>query len=105
LSIGAWTGLAWFLSYMALKCGTLKLKFQLFRLRIFSKCDSPSNRLMGHFLACFGHFHEMAILELLFLMKFSTTLLKVASPCKISKLDFLNGQTKAFQGQNLVNNA
>jgi hypothetical protein len=53
---------------------------------------------VGHFLACSGHFHEMAILELLFLMKFSTTLLKVASSCKISKLDFLNDQTKAFYG-------
>jgi hypothetical protein len=46
----------------------------------------------------------MAILELLFLMKFSTTLLKVAPPCKISKLDFLIGQTRSLQGSNLVNN-
>jgi hypothetical protein len=45
----------------------------------------------------------MAILELLFLMNFSTTLLKVVPPCNISKLDFLNGQTKAFYGQGLVN--
>jgi hypothetical protein len=45
----------------------------------------------------------MAILELLFLRKFSTTLLKVDPPCKISKLDFLNGQTQAFHGQVLVN--
>jgi hypothetical protein len=37
-------------------------------------------------------------------MKFYTTLLKVAPPCKISKLDFLNGQTQAFHGQVLVNN-
>jgi hypothetical protein len=45
----------------------------------------------------------MDILELLFLRKFSTTLLKVAPPSNISKLDFLTGQTKAFQGQVLVN--
>jgi hypothetical protein len=51
---------------------------------------------VGHFCAGFGHFQEMAILELLFLMSLSTTLLKVAPPFKISKLDFLNGQTKAF---------
>jgi hypothetical protein len=45
----------------------------------------------------------MAILELLFLMKFSTTLLKGASPCKVSKLDFLIGQTRASQGSMVVN--
>jgi hypothetical protein len=53
---------------------------------------------VGPVRACSGHFHEMAILELLLLRKFSTTLLKVAPTCKISKLDFLNGQTKAILG-------
>jgi hypothetical protein len=36
-------------------------------------------------------------------MKFSTTLLKGASPCKVSKLDFLIGQTRASQGSMVVN--
>jgi hypothetical protein len=70
-------------------------KVQISRLRIFLSVDHHSSWLVGHFWACSGHFHEMAILELLFLIKFSTTLLKVAPPCKISKLDFLIGQTRA----------
>jgi hypothetical protein len=36
-------------------------------------------------------------------MKFSTTLLKVAPLCKISKLDFLIGQKDHSRGPNLVN--
>jgi hypothetical protein len=41
----------------------------------------------------------MVILRLLFPMNFFTTLLKGALPCKVSKLDFLIGQTRAFYGQ------
>jgi hypothetical protein len=44
----------------------------------------------------------MAILKLLFLDKFSTTLLKGAHPCKISRLDFLNSQTKHSIGHHMV---
>jgi hypothetical protein len=43
----------------------------------------------------------MAILRVLFPMKFSTTLIKGAPPWKTSKLDVLNSQTKAFYGPRL----
>ena len=46
------------------------------RLRNFSKCwKQPQICLVGHFWAICDHFHEMAIKQLLFLIKFSTTLL------------------------------
>jgi hypothetical protein len=35
-------------------------------------------------------------------MNFFTTLLKGALPCKVFKLDFLIGQTRAFYGQMVV---
>jgi hypothetical protein len=35
-------------------------------------------------------------------MNFFITLLKGALPCKVSKLDFLIGQTRAFYGQLVV---
>jgi hypothetical protein len=38
----------------------------------------------------------MAKLKLLSLDKFATTLLKGTHPCKIFRLDFLNGQTKTL---------
>jgi hypothetical protein len=57
---------------------------------------TASKLTCGPFLSMFWSFHEMAILELLFPMKFSTTLLKVAPPCKVSKLDFLIGQTRSL---------
>jgi hypothetical protein len=41
-------------------------------------------------------------LRLLFPIKFFTTLLKGALPCKVSKIDFLNGQTRASYGQMVV---
>jgi hypothetical protein len=78
------------------KVGYIKTVFQL---RLSQKClvtKQPSHWLVGHFWECSGHFHEMVILELLFPIKFSTTLVDGAPPCKISKIYFLNGQTKAL---------
>jgi hypothetical protein len=43
----------------------------------------------------------MAILRLLFPIKFSTTLIKGTHPCKISRLDFSISQSKAFLGLRL----
>jgi hypothetical protein len=44
----------------------------------------------------------MAILKLLFLDKLAITLLKGAHPCKISRLDFLNGQQRHSIGRHMV---
>jgi hypothetical protein len=45
-------------------------------LRKFPKCwKVPQICLVGQFCARFDHFHEMAIKQLLFLIKFATTLL------------------------------
>jgi hypothetical protein len=44
----------------------------------------------------------MVILRLLFPINFFTTLLKGALPCKVSKLDFLIGQTRTFKSQMVV---
>jgi hypothetical protein len=45
----------------------------------------------------------MTILRLLFPIKFSTTLIKGAPPCKISKLDFLIVNLEHSRAQGLVN--
>jgi hypothetical protein len=44
----------------------------------------------------------MAILKLLFVDKFATTLVKGAHPCKISRLDFLNSQLRHTIGYLMV---
>jgi hypothetical protein len=51
---------------------------------------------VGPVRACSSHFHEMVILRLLFLGKLATTLVKGAHPCKVSRLDFLNSQSKTL---------
>jgi hypothetical protein len=60
------------------------------RLKIFSKCpNSTQYRIVSHFWACCDHFHEIALKYLLFLTKFSTTLLQRVLPCKHLMKHFL----------------
>jgi hypothetical protein len=50
--------------------------------------------LMGPVWVGFRHFHEMTPKQLLFFMKFGTNFVKVALTCKVSRWDFLLGQTR-----------
>jgi hypothetical protein len=90
----SWIGMVWELQ--GSKVRYMKLKIESSTEKISGWLTTVNFWLVGHFWARCGHFQELAILELLFPIKLSTTLLKVTHPCKISRLDFLNSQTKAL---------
>jgi hypothetical protein len=90
----SWFGLVW--EIQCSQVGHMKTVNCISDLENFQLWNSSGFLSCGAFLGMLCTFSWVGTLQILFFIKFSRTLFKVAHPCKISRLDFLNSQTKTL---------